>query len=40
MAITKRAPKGGAIGANGEFYEGGKFINTVPKNAKYVVRLV
>lgn len=25
---TKRAPKGGAVGANGEFYEGGKFIAT------------
>ena len=31
---TKRAPKGGAVGANGEFYEGGKFINTVAENAK------
>lgn len=29
-----RAPKGGAYGANGEWYEGGKFINTVPHNAK------
>jgi len=34
MAITNRAPKGGAVGANGEFYEGGKFINTVAANAK------
>lgn len=29
-----RAPAGGAFGANGEWYEGGKFINTVPTNAK------
>lgn len=34
MTTTKRARKGGEIGANGEFYEGGKFINTVPENAK------
>jgi hypothetical protein len=31
---TKRAAKGGEIGANGEFYEGGKFINTIPENSK------
>lgn len=31
---TKRAAKGGEVGANGEFYEGGKFINTVPENSK------
>jgi hypothetical protein len=31
---TKRAAKGGERGANGEWYEGGKFINTVPENAK------
>lgn len=31
---TKRAKKGGEIGANGEFYEGGKFINTIPENGK------
>jgi hypothetical protein len=31
---TKRAPKGGAVGANGEFYEGGKFINTITENDK------
>jgi hypothetical protein len=31
---TKRAAKGGEVGANGEFYEGGKFINTNPDNAK------
>lgn len=29
-----RAKKGGEFGANGEWYEGGKFINTVPENAK------
>jgi hypothetical protein len=34
MTTTKRAPKGGALGANGEWYEGGKFINTVPENRK------
>lgn len=31
---TQRAPKGGAFGANGEWYEGGKFINSVPTNRK------
>ena len=31
---TKRAKKGGEIGANGEFYEGGKFINTAHERAK------
>lgn len=31
---TKRAVKGGELGANGEWYEGGKFINTVEQNAK------
>ena len=31
---TKRAVKGGEFGANGEWYEGGKFINTVEENAK------
>lgn len=30
----ERAPKGGAFGANGEWYEGGKFINTVAANEK------
>jgi hypothetical protein len=29
-----RAARGGQYGANGEWYEGGKFINTVPENAK------
>jgi hypothetical protein len=31
---TKRAQKGGEFGANGEWYEGGKFINTIPENRK------
>jgi hypothetical protein len=31
---TKRAAKGGEFGANGEFYEGGRFINTVEMNPK------
>lgn len=31
---TKRAKAGGERGANGEWYEGGKFINTVPENRK------
>lgn len=34
MENTKRAPKGGAYGANGEWYEGGKFINTIKENRK------
>lgn len=34
MTNTKRAPKGGAYGANGEWYEGGRFINTIPENNK------
>ena len=29
-----RAKAGGEYGANGEWYEGGKFINTVAENAK------
>lgn len=29
-----RAKKGGEFGANGEWYEGGKFINTIPENEK------
>lgn len=33
-ASTKRAAKGGEFGANGEWYEGGKFINTVAENKK------
>ncbi len=31
---TKRAAAGGEFGANGEWYEGGKFINTVAQNSK------
>ncbi len=35
MATTqKRAAANGEFGANGEWYEGGRFINTVPENAK------
>lgn len=33
-ATTQRAAKGGEFGANGEWYEGGKFINTIPENRK------
>ena len=32
--MTKRAAAGGEFGANGEWYEGGKFINTVAENPK------
>lgn len=32
--MQTRAKAGGEFGANGEFYEGGKFINTIPKNSK------
>lgn len=31
---TKRAAKGGEVGANGEWYEGGRFINTVAEQPK------
>jgi hypothetical protein len=34
MQTKSRAAKGGEFGANGEWYEGGKFINTVAENAK------
>jgi hypothetical protein len=34
MITTKRAKRGGEFGANGEWYEGGKFINTIPENRK------
>ena len=34
MTTTKRAAKGGEVGANGEWYEGGRFINTIPENCK------
>jgi hypothetical protein len=32
--MQRRASKGGEFGANGEWYEGGKFLNTTPENAK------
>ena len=34
IAKQKRAAKGGEYGANGKWYEGGKFINTVEENGK------
>lgn len=34
IMATKRAKAGGEFGANGEWYEGGKFLNTVPENRK------
>lgn len=34
MTNQKRATRGGEYGANGEWYDGGKFINTVPENHK------
>jgi len=35
MTTTQqRAKVGGEFGANGDWYEGGKFINTVPENSK------
>ena len=34
MKAQKRAKAGGEFGANGEWYEGGKFINTIAKNDK------
>lgn len=34
MKTQKRAKVGGEVGANGEFYEGGRFLNTVPENQK------
>jgi hypothetical protein len=33
-AAQRRAKTGGELGANGEWYEGGKFINTIEENAK------
>ena len=30
----KRAKQGGEYGANGEWYDGGRFINTIPENPK------
>jgi hypothetical protein len=40
MATTtqKRAAKGGEFGANGAWYEGGKFINTIEENGKRQVK--
>lgn len=32
--MSRRAKKGGEIGANGEFYKGGQFINTIAENSK------
>jgi hypothetical protein len=34
MKTQARAKVGGEFGANGEWYEGGKFINTIPANRK------
>lgn len=34
MTTKARAKIGGEYGANGEWYEGGKFLNTVAENAK------
>jgi hypothetical protein len=34
MTTQKRAKVGGEVGANGEFYEGGRFLNTIPENHK------
>lgn len=34
IQATKRAKVGGEFGANGEWYEGGRFINTIPENQK------
>ena len=33
-AKMARAIKGGQVGANGEFYKGGQFLNTIEENAK------
>ena len=40
MAVKtqKRAAKGGEFGANGAWYEGGKFINTIEENGKREVK--
>lgn len=32
--MTRHAKAGGEFGANGEWYEGGKFINTIAENSK------
>lgn len=34
MPTKKQAKKGGELGANGEWYKGGSFINTIPENPK------
>ena len=34
MNTKRQAKAGGEVGANGSFYSGGKFINTVPENRK------
>jgi hypothetical protein len=34
IMATRQAIKGGEFGANGEFYEGGRFLNTIPENRK------
>jgi len=34
MKMAKHAKAGGEIGANGESYKGGQFINTIAENAK------
>ena len=32
--MTKQATKGGEFGANGQWYDGGRFINTIAENDK------
>jgi hypothetical protein len=32
--MTRQAAKGGEVGANGEFYAGGRFVNTIAENPK------
>lgn len=34
IETTRRAKAGGEFGANGDWYEGGRFINTIPENQK------
>jgi hypothetical protein len=34
MTMTTRAAKGGEFGANGQWYDGGRFINTIAENDK------
>jgi len=40
MTTQTRARKGGEVAPNGEFYEGGRFINTIAENAKKEVAAV